>query len=240
VALGLSATLFDCFNRPLCPHFHLICGMEFTITLLIMAFTAVVSFTAFSNDQMRGKMLFYPYGMNGQSDQYYRFVSCGFIHADATHLIFNMLSLYFFGPSVERFFERDLQFGSTIYMVFYISAIAVASAPAFFKHKTNSSYAALGASGAVSAVIFASILFDPIGRGIGFFFLPPILKAYAFGILYLVISAYLDKRGNSNIGHDAHFWGGVYGLVFPLLFKPQLLQDFIQQISSSPSPFINL
>ncbi len=211
--------------------------MEFNVTIIIIIATCLVSYTAFSNYDLRNKMIFYPYGMNGHPNEYHRFLTGGFLHADLAHLIFNMMYLYFFGPSVEKMFEQNLGLGKTIYLIFYLSAIIAAGIPSFLKQKNNANYMALGASGAVSAVIFASIMFDPVERGIGLMLIPVYVKAYAFGIIYLLFSAYMAKRGKGNIGHDAHFWGGVYGLVFPLLFKPDLLQSFIQKIIAHPSPF---
>jgi membrane associated rhomboid family serine protease len=213
--------------------------MEFNVTIIIIIATCLVSFAAFNNNDLRNKMIFYPYGMNGHPNEYHRFLTGGFLHADLTHLIFNMMSLYFFGPAVEKLFMQDLGLGKTIYLIFYLSAIVVAGIPSYLKQRNNANYMALGASGAVSAIIFASIMFQPVENGISLMMIPVFVKAYAFGILYLIFSAYMAKRGKGNIGHDAHFWGGVYGLLFPLLFKPDLLQTFMQKIAASPSPFMS-
>ena len=193
------------------------------ITFIIIAITAVVSFVAFSNDTFKGKMLFYPAGM-GDKKEWYRFFSHGLIHADYMHLIFNMLTLYFFGRAVENYI-----FSGTEYIILYVSALAAASAFDFIKNKNNPNYASLGASGAVAAVVFATIILDPWFRGIcvyGAICLPNIV----YGILYIFYCIYMDKQAKDNIGHSAHLWGSVYGFVFTGIVKPALLLDFFTQL----------
>ncbi len=193
------------------------------ITFIIIALTAIVSFAAFNSTPLKGKLLFYPVAMRNKT-QWYRFVSHGFIHSDFMHLGFNMLTLYFFGKVVENYI-----FTGTEYLLLYVSAIAASSIFDFIKNKNNPNYAALGASGAVSAVVFATIMLDPWFRGIciyGALCIPNIL----FGILYIVYCVYMDKKANDNIGHNAHLWGSLYGFVFTAVLKPVLLADFLTQL----------
>ena len=132
-----------------------------TITLAIVALTCVISFTAFSNEKVINDLIFYPPAISN-NNQWYRFVTCGFIHADIMHLAFNMYSFYLFGDMVERAFEAI--FGGTgkvLYLILYIAALAICLVPTYLQHKDNYHYRSLGASGAVSAVIFVGIFLNP-------------------------------------------------------------------------------
>ncbi len=200
------------------------------LTLLIIALTALTSIRAFQSPELTEKMIFRPYFVK-QGREYYRFLSSGFIHADWVHLAVNMFVLFSFGRNVEYIFHEIFGAISTlIYTALYVIALVISSIPAYFKHKDHSYYGALGASGATSAVVFASILLFPEG-GIGFIFLPGIdIPAPLFGILYLVYSWYMAKKGGDNIGHDAHFYGAVFGFIFPLFFAPGLFLSFLDRL----------
>ena len=209
---------------------------QFPVTFSIIAVTVVVSLFAFNNNDLRNKMLFYPYGM-GSSSQYYRFLSHGLIHADYIHLFFNMFTLYSFGRAVEfsRYPDGPL-FTKAEYITLYVTALVASSIFDFIKNRSNPSYAALGASGAVSAVLFATLIFNPWASGVAIFgaiAIPNIL----FAALYLTYCIYMDKRGRDNVGHSAHFWGSVYGFVFTALLKPELFKGFIDQLIHPP--FLN-
>jgi len=188
-------------------------------------------------------LIFYPPAVS-KRNQWYRFFSCGLIHADWGHLIFNMLALYLFGRNVEAYFTQIFgDTGKLIYLLMYITALAVSVLPTYFRHKDDYHYRSLGASGAVSAVVFASILFDPI-TGIGLFFIPIYIAGFIFGFIYLLISNYLDKRGQGNINHSAHIYGALYGIAFTIvaakLFSEYpVLAAFIDQIqNTNPKDFI--
>lgn len=200
--------------------------MEFSITLIIVILTCIVSIGGFNNQKTIEDLIFYPPSV--KSGQVYRFVSHGLIHADAAHLIFNMLALYSFGEALEKIYTFPFVYdknGKIIYLVLYFTALIVASVPDYFKHKDHYHYRSLGASGAVSAVIFSAILFNP-NAGIGLIFLPGLnIPGYIFAIIYLVISTILAKRGNDNIGHTAHITGAIYGLVFTYI-TTKLFTDF--------------
>jgi membrane associated rhomboid family serine protease len=189
--------------------------MDLSITLIIVIVTALSSIAAFNNEKLKNDLIFYPPAIN--QGQVYRFITHGFIHADITHLAFNMIALYSFGEVVEQIYSVPWIFGSLgkiVYLVLYFSALIIASVPDYFKHRNNFYYRSLGASGAVSAVIFSSILFNPNG-GIGFIFLPGInIPGYIFGALYIIISTILARKGSDNIGHGAHITGAIYGLIF--------------------------
>lgn len=198
------------------------------MTLIIIIITAVVSILAFNNRDMFERMKFNAYQVY-HSKEYYRFLSYGFIHADWIHLLINMFVLYSFG----RIVQTDLAglFGESrglfYYFLLYAGALVLSSTPSFGKHKDNIYYNAVGASGAVSAVVFASILLRP-DSSIAFIFLPIPIPSPVFGILYLIYSAYMARRGRDNIGHDAHFWGALFGFVFPVILNPELFPRFFE------------
>ena len=184
-----------------------------SITLLIIIVTAIISFTAFSNEKVMNDLIFYPPAIT-ENKQYYRFISCGFIHADIAHLAFNMISLYLFGRFVEDKFDDIFgASGRLLYVALYILALVVSLLPTYFKNKDNAYYRSLGASGAVSAVVFAGLMVAPYIK-VGFFLIPPIIPGFVFGPLYLIISAWLDRKGGGNINHSAHLWGALFGVVF--------------------------
>lgn len=200
-----------------------------TITYLIIGFTVLISFMAFNNQELFYKMKHWPY-QEARRGEYYRWLTSGFLHADPMHLIFNMLTLYFFGKYVEEWFQVLFPgFGATVYMIFYCVAIVAASSATYFKHKDNSSFASIGASGAVAAVLFACILLDPT-IGIMMFFIPIPIPGFIFGIIYLWYSSYAARRGGDNIDHLAHFFGAVFGFFFPLILKPTLFLDFVDAL----------
>ncbi len=180
------------------------------MTLLIIAITCVVSIYAFKNQQIITKYRFNAYIINHKKE-WYRLFSHGLLHADWNHLLFNMLTLFFFGNLVEEALDSTL-----LYLLLYISGIAVASLSSLKKHKDNIYYNSLGASGGVSAVLFASIFFEPM-NGIYLFFIPIPIPGFVFGIAYLAYSQYMSKRNTDNVNHDAHFLGAIYGFLFPLL-----------------------
>ena len=130
-----------------------------SITLFVIVLTTILSFAAFSNNAMASKMIFYPYEMHNHSNELYRFVTSGFIHANFNHLLFNMMTLWFFGEVIERI--CSMVHAPYLYMALYISGIIVASIPSYFKNLNNSYYRSLGASGGVAAIIFATVYFDP-------------------------------------------------------------------------------
>jgi membrane associated rhomboid family serine protease len=190
--------------------------MQFSITTIIVIITTLVSIGGFSNQKIIEDLIFYPPAVTRQN-QWYRFFTCGLIHADWGHLFFNMLSLYLFGQYVEDAFG-DLfgVYGKWVYLALYISALLISQLPTFAKNKNNYQYRSLGASGAVSAVIFAGLMLTPT-LGIYIFFIPIPIPGFIFAPLYLIISALLDKKGAGNINHSAHIWGSIYGLAFVII-----------------------
>jgi membrane associated rhomboid family serine protease len=200
---------------------------QLTITLIIIIITGIISFTAFNNQKIIDDLIFYPPAIT-RHNQWYRFFTCGFIHADIAHLLFNMFSLYMFGEFVERSFSSPILFaekGKLLYIIMYFLALFVCLIPTFIKHKNDYYYRSLGASGAVSAVVFAGILLDPTAK-LGFFFIPPVIPGYIFGPLYLILSTYLEKRSQDNINHSAHIWGALFGIIFVVAAAAILKTDY--------------
>lgn len=197
-----------------------------SITIVIIAITVIVSLVAFSNDELLNKLIFYPARMNSPAE-YYRFITAGLIHADYIHLFFNMYVLYIFGENVEYVYTAYIG-KPYLFGVMYFLALIAASLPAFAKHRNNYYYRALGASGAVAAVLFSFVYYAPWATLRLFWVLP--VPAIILAVLYLVYSAYADKKGQDNVGHDAHFWGAVFGFVFTFIFDPSHGQVFLQQL----------
>ncbi len=208
--------------------------MDFTITIFLIAITAIISIMAFRNRVMFDKLKFNPYMVSEKKD-YGRLFTHALIHADWMHLIINMYVLYSFGRVVEstfadtRFFPNTYFFGKFLYVLMYLVAVPIATIPALIKHKKSHAYNSVGASGAVSAVVFASIIIAP-DSSIGIIFIPISIPSSIFGLLYLAYSFYMSKRSQGNIAHDAHFIGAVFGLIFPLILNPNLFMYFINSV----------
>jgi membrane associated rhomboid family serine protease len=206
-----------------------IIGSTSIITTVIIAITVLISILAFNDHNLKQKLIFSPYQIK-RSGEWYRFFTSGLIHADWMHLIFNMYVLYGFGQLTETYYV--LSFGSTgpyAYALMYVVAIALAEVYSYFKNQDNPYYASLGASGAVSAVLFSSILFNPWSK-IGIIFIPIGIPGVVMGALYLVYCQYKARKADDNIGHNAHFYGALFGFVFPLFLKPHLIIDFVNII----------
>ena len=219
--------------------------MVLSITLILVIITCIISISGFSQQKVVDDMIFYPPAIT-RRNQYYRFITHGFVHADGIHLAFNMLAFYSFGEGLETVFKFSCVFGkmaNVYYLLLYFTALIVASLPDYFKYRDSYHFRSLGASGAVSAVVFSMIIFFPQSP-IGLLFLPLQIPGYIFAIIYLGITVYLDKRGGSRINHSAHFWGAAYGVVFTLVFCSlfannfDVYDNFIQQIQSTSESLV--
>lgn len=205
-----------------------------TLTISIILITSLISFTAFSNQKVLDDLIFYPPAITNRN-QWYRFITSGLIHADIMHLVFNMYSFYLFGDLVEKTFVQIFgESGKVIYIVLYVVSLIVCLLPTYFNNQNNYHYRSLGASGAVSAVIFAGIFLYPT-MGMGIFPIPFHIPGFVFGPLYLILSAYLAKRGQGNINHSAHIWGAIFGIIFVIITtsfmtKFNALENFLTSI----------
>ncbi|MCC8170591.1 MAG: rhomboid family intramembrane serine protease [Parabacteroides sp.] len=194
-----------------------------TITYLIIGITVVVSYLCFNNRELFVKLALIPY-LVIKKKEWYRVITHGFVHADFTHLLVNMFTFWSFGMYMEQAF-RYMGFGNGAFLGLYFGGLIVASAPDLVKHHNNPAYISIGASGAVSAVLFSAIFLDPWSKILLFAALP--IPGIVFGVLYLIYCQYMNKRGGDNINHNAHFYGAVYGFVYPALLDPTLLRSFL-------------
>jgi membrane associated rhomboid family serine protease len=197
------------------------------ITLILIAVTAVVSFVAFSNALLMEKLIFSPTEIT-QKNQYYRFITSGFLHADVGHLLINMFVFWSFGTYVEGYLDTNTQNGTFWYLLLYLGGIAVSSVPTYLQQKNNYNYRSLGASGAVEAVVFASILISPMTNIClyGILCLPAVLM----GLAFLGYEYYMNTRRTDNINHSAHFTGAIFGFAYLACLLPSLLPNFVAQI----------
>ena len=201
------------------------------VTLIIIAITVLISWKAFSDPQFRANALFVPALIKSRGENH-RWISAGFIHADWMHLLFNMYALYIFGPYVEKYFQVIFSptIGAVAYVLFYIVSIAAASYMSYTRHQDNSGYSALGASGAVAAMMWPLIFHMPWAP-VFWGFIPPIV----LGVGYILYSNYADQRGGGRIGHSAHLWGAIFGLVaytaICAVFAPEILQSFLFELT---------
>ncbi len=195
------------------------------VTFIIIAITGVVSFMALKNSRLMNDLILWPPAISRQRE-YHRLATYGLVHADFGHLLFNMLTLYFFGRVMEIFFTDRL--GSFGFALFYIGGLVVSILPTYLKNRDNANYRSLGASGAVSAVLFSFVLLMPWNKIIVFVIPMP---AIVYAVLYTGYSIYMDRRGQGNVNHSAHLWGAAYGVIFTLLVEPRVLPYFLNQLS---------
>ncbi|KRG42799.1 hypothetical protein ARC78_08925 [Stenotrophomonas pictorum JCM 9942] len=200
-------------------------SMQGPITLLLIAITGLVSWMAFSNRKLADRLILWPPAID-RHKQYDRLVTYGFIHADFAHLIFNMVTLFFFGRMIEGLMLR-ITGQWWVYLVFYLLALVVSILPSYLKNQKNPNYLSLGASGAVSAVLFAFILVSPWSL-IFVFFIPA--PAILYAVFYVGYSLWMDRKGGDRINHSAHLAGAAFGVLFMLCMEPRLLQVFLQEL----------
>jgi membrane associated rhomboid family serine protease len=192
-------------------------AMDLSVGMLVIFSVVIVSVMAFSNRVLLDRLILVPSRV-ARRRELYRLLTAGWVHGDATHLIFNMLSLYFFAPFVER------ALGTTQFLLLYFSAVIVGFVPTVVRHRSRSNYRSLGASGAVSAVIFSAIVINPELR-MYLMFIPIAVPGWLFAIAYLAYSAYSSHRGGDNINHDAHFAGALYGVALTVGLAPRLAES---------------
>ncbi len=207
------------------------------MTLILITVTVIVSLLSFYDDSIFSRLQFNAYQIYHRR-QFYRLLTHGFVHANWWHLFLNMFVLYFFGSATESYLHslvmgNIIMHPNLIYLVLYTTSIIFASLISLFRYKDNHWYNSVGASGAVAAVMFFSIFFNPWQKLYlyGIIGIPGII----FAILYIIYSQYMSRRGGDNINHDAHFTGALFGFVFPLFIDPHLIHYFIKQLFSFAS-----
>ena len=193
------------------------------VASVIFAFTILTSLWAFSNDNVYAQMILHPYSV-ARGEKRYTVITSGFIHNDWMHLFFNMLSYYFFA------FQLEAQLGHWQFGLLYFVSLILSDLPTVYKHRNDEWYNSLGASGAVSAVIFSAILFNPLGKMM-ILPLPFGIPAVLFGVIYLFYCNYASKYSRDNINHDAHLFGALSGLLITIALYPHIVSFFITQVS---------
>lgn len=199
------------------------------VASIIFAFTIATSIYTFSNHQLYGRFMLHPYTVSKGRHLYTLFTS-GLIHRDWAHLLFNMLTFYFFGFSLEALLASLSSWGHLQFALIYLLGLVLSDVGTVYKQKDNPSYYSLGASGAICAVLFSFILFDP-KMMLGVFLIIP-MPAWLFGILFLGYCMWASKNARDGINHDAHFYGALFGIVLTIIFYPWVIQHFIQQFGN--------
>jgi membrane associated rhomboid family serine protease len=193
------------------------------VASVIFVFTIITSLYAFYDHSLYGKFMLHPYSVS-KGQNVYTLITSGLVHADWMHLFFNMFTFYAFAFTLERLM------GSWQFGLLYFLGLILSDLPTVFKHKDHFNYNSLGASGAISAVLFSYILFNPMSK-IYIMFIPIGIPAVVFGILYLIYCAYASRNSRDHINHDAHFFGALTGLIFTIIFVPGILQNFITMLT---------
>ncbi|MDR1075690.1 MAG: rhomboid family intramembrane serine protease [Xanthomonadaceae bacterium] len=195
------------------------------VTWLLIGITCVVSWLAFNNPKLAERLILWPPAIE-RNRQYDRLLTCGFIHADFSHLLFNMVTLFFFGGQIEDVMNT-LSGSRLTYPAFYLAALVVSILPSYFKNQKNARYYSLGASGAVSAILFAFILLAPWSLIIVMVIPVP---AILYALFYVGYSIWMDRQGGDNINHSAHLAGAAFGVIFMVAMNPRVLQHFWQAL----------
>lgn len=204
--------------------------MSITLLTIIIILTVIVSLRAFKDANTTDKLMYMPYRCK-HNGEYYRILGHVLIHADMTHLAFNMFSLYFLGSLLEQnfMFEFGVFKGEFHFLLIYVFGGIFATLIPYARNQDNPNYRSLGASGAVSAVIFAAILWNPTMQ-LGLLFIPFPIPAYIFGPLYLAFEYFADKRGGTGIAHDAHIGGAIFGILYVLIINIDKGKEFFSLI----------
>jgi membrane associated rhomboid family serine protease len=195
------------------------------LTLAIIGITCIISFIAFGNRRLLERLILWPPAVSRQH-QYDRLVTYGLVHASGGHLFVNMFTLFFFGSFMEQVYRIFL--GTFGFVAFYVGGLVVSILPTYLANRDNPNYRSLGASGAVSAALFAFILVKPWAT-IYVYVLP--VPAIVYAVLYVVYSIYMDRRSTDHVNHSAHLWGAAYGIAFTLLMNPHLFSLFVSSLT---------
>ncbi len=200
-------------------------------TIILIVVLIGTSLYGWSKPQIQQRLMMNPYRIR-HNREYYRFISSGFAHSGYMHLFLNVFTFYFFGTYVERMFisEFGTELGLLYFLVLFIAGIVVSDLPTYFKYQNAPNYNSLGASGGVSSIVFAFILYNPTMKIWLFLAIP--IPGFILGALYIVYSYYQSKNSIDKINHSAHLYGALFGLVFSILIKPRVVVEFIQEMSN--------
>jgi membrane associated rhomboid family serine protease len=194
--------------------------------LIILVVTVFASYQAMNRPALKEQLLYHPYRVKA-FNEWHRTVTHAFVHADFTHLALNGFVLFQFGARLEGLMQQTL--GAAFFPLLYFGGIAFAAIPGMVRHHDNPNYRSLGASGAVSAVLISYILYFPTAELLLFFIVP--LPAFIVGLLFFVYEHQMDKRSAGHIAHDAHLWGGLYGLLFTVVTSPQVVPALVAALN---------
>jgi membrane associated rhomboid family serine protease len=204
-----------------------------SITLVIVVMTCLISYQGFNNAEFFNQLKFWPFVVKREKE-YYRFLTSGFLHGSWTHLLVNMFVLYSFGSVIEEYF--NIMFGPLkgriFYLLLYLLAVVASDLPTYAKRKDTPYYASIGASGAVSALLFAYILIAPWSQMLLYAIIP--VYSIIAGVAYLFYSSWASRNAADNVNHDAHFYGAVFGFLFTIVLKPSLFTSFLEQLMQPP------
>jgi membrane associated rhomboid family serine protease len=193
------------------------------VASVIFGITIASSLLAFYNDELYDRMILNPYHVS-KGSEIYTLLTSGFIHKDWMHLIFNMMTYYFFA------FQLEAIIGHWQFALLYIVSLVLSDLPTVYKNRENFWYRSLGASGAISAVVFSAIMFDPTAK-MGLLLIPIQIPAIIFGALYLVYCVYASRRSSDGINHDAHFYGALCGIILTVILIPQSVHIFFDKLA---------
>lgn len=202
-----------------------------SITLILIIVTGLISYKAFNDPVFASKTAHYPYEEK-RNKSYYRWLTSGFVHGDWTHLLINLFVFYSFGESIENVFTAKFGplWGRLGFLLLYFGSMLIADMFTYFKHQDNPSFRSVGASGAISGVVFAFVLFSPLSMLLVMFIIP--MPAILFAVLYVAYSFYASRTGmHAMFDHDAHLWGGLAGLIITIILIPESLKIFWGQLS---------
>ena len=208
--------------------------MDFSATNILLGITGILSLLCFNNETLRSKLVHSPY-LESRNKEYYRMLTSGFIHNDYLHLLINCFVIYSFGNVVESYYKQYLgeTNGLYLYVALYLVTIVASDMFSYFKHENNPSYAALGASGTASGLLYSTILFSPWSKFYLYAAIP--IPAIIFGFLYLAYESYMSKRAMDNIGHDAHISGAIFGFLFTAVLVNDAFMDFFYKLMQGVS-----
>ncbi|MCW2261964.1 MULTISPECIES: rhomboid family intramembrane serine protease [Sphingobacterium] len=196
------------------------------VASIIFALTVASSIYSFSNPQVLGEMMLHPYSIY-RKKRIYTILTSGMVHKDWGHLLFNMITFYYFGFGLEKILIQVSDWGHLQFAIIYISSLILSDIPTIFQHKNNPGYYSLGASGAICAVLFSYIMFDP-KMMLGIFMIIP-MPAYIFAVLFLGYCIWASKNSKDGVNHDAHLFGAISGVIITLLLYPWIFKHFISQ-----------
>lgn len=190
--------------------------------IIIIATVAISLYAMFGNRSLFYRWMFSPYRVKYEG-AWYTFITSGFIHADIVHLAFNMITLFFFA------FKLESIVGGINFLIIYLGSMILSDLGSYFKHRYNPDYRSLGASGAVSGVVFSSILYFPTSKMM-IMPLPIPIPAYIFGVLYLLWCYYAERHARDNINHSAHMLGAIAGALITIILDVNVISHFLQQL----------